>query len=132
LLLQGICQTRAGNFLLGCSMDYPGFVWEPDLRGVAMITRAMLRDFPALREAHLERAWGGILPFTLDNLPIVDFAPGYDGLMVAAGHVFGNASGPATGMLVSELVTGAPTSFNAAPFRLGRPSLVGAADESTW
>jgi len=133
LLLHSLCQNSAGNLLLGCSMDYPGFIWEPDLRGVAMITRAMLRDFPALREARMQRAWAGILPFTLDNLPIIDFVPGYDGLLVAAGHVFGNAGGPSTGMLVSELISGTPTtSFPSAPFRFDRPSLLGETEESTW
>lgn len=132
LLLQGLCQTRAGNFLLGCSMDYPGFVWEPDLRGIAMITRAMLQDIPALRQVKFERAWAGILPFTLDNLPIIDFVPGYDGLMVAAGHVFGNAAGPTTGLLVSEMIAHAPTTIDVSPFRFGRPSLLGEAGESTW
>lgn len=132
LLLQAICQTRAGNFLLGCSMDYPGFVWEPDLRGIAMITRAMLQDLPALREARFERAWAGILPFTLDNLPIIDFVPSHEGLMIAAGHVFGNAAGPTTGVLVSEMIAGVPTTIDVNPFRFNRPSLAGAAEESTW
>lgn len=133
LLLHSLCQTRAGNLLLGCSMDYPGFLWEPDLRGIAMITRAMLRDFPVLRDARIDQMWAGILPFTLDNLPIVDFVPEYKGLMVAAGHVFGNAGGPSTGMLVSELISGSPTTtFPASPFRFDRPSLLGMAEESTW
>lgn len=132
LLLQAICQTRAGNFLLGCSMDYPGFVWEPDLRGIATITRAMVKDVPALREARFEQAWAGILPFTLDNLPIIDFVPSYEGLMIAAGHVFGNAAGPTTGLLVSEMVAHAPTTIDVTPFRFDRPSLAGVAEESTW
>ncbi|MBI2469567.1 MAG: FAD-binding oxidoreductase [Candidatus Rokubacteria bacterium] len=131
-LLQAICQTRGGHFLLGCSMDYPGFVWEPDLRGIALITGAMLRDLPALRQARFDRAWAGILPYTLDNYPIIDFVPGYEGLMVAAGHVFGNAAGPTTGLLVSEMVARAQTTIDVTPFRFDRPSLTGAAAASTW
>ncbi len=46
----------------------------------------------------------GVLPFTVDNLPIIDRAPGFDGLIVASGHVFGNGAGPTTGRLVADLV----------------------------
>lgn len=131
-LLQALCQTRAGNILLGCPMDYPGFVWEPDLRGIALTTRAMLEDFPALQHARFERAWAGILPYTADNLPIIDHVPDYDGLMIAAGHVFGNAAGPSTGMLVSDILSGTPPTIDPAPFRFARPSLAVTADQSTW
>jgi glycine/D-amino acid oxidase-like deaminating enzyme len=132
LLLEAICQTRAGNFLLGCAMDYPGFVWEPDLPGIATITHAVLQDLPALRPAPFERAWAGVLPFTSDNLPIIGFVPGYEGLMMAAGHVFGNAAGPTTGRLVAELVAGVPTTLDVGPFAFDRPSLAASPRESTW
>jgi len=132
LLLQAVCQTRSGNFLLGCAMDYPGFVWEPDLPGIATITHGVLQDLPALRPAPFERAWAGVLPFTSDNLPIIDFVPGYEGLMVAAGHVFGNAAGPTTGRLVAEILAGVPTTVDVGPFAFDRPSLAPSARESTW
>lgn len=131
-LLQAICQTRAGNILLGCPMDYPGFVWEPDLRGIAMTTEAMLEDIPALRGASFERAWAGILPYTSDNLPIIDYVPDYNGLMIASGHVFGNAAGPSTGLLVSELISGTVPSIDPLPFRFDRPSLIATPDQSRW
>ena len=130
--LQALCQTRAGNILLGCPMDYPGFVWEPDMRGIAMTMRAMLQDFPMLREARFERAWAGVLPYTSDNLPIIDFAPDHRGLMLAAGHVFGNAAGPSTGLLVSELISGVPPTIDPAPFRFDRASLTATTYRSTW
>jgi glycine/D-amino acid oxidase-like deaminating enzyme len=132
LLLEAVCQTRSGQILMGCSMDYPGFVWEPDLRGISLIARAMLQDFPALQQARFERAWAGLLPYTHDNLPIIDYVPDYEGLMVAAGHVFGNAAGPVTGVLVSQMITGAPTTLDVAPFSFGRRSLQGADGESNW
>ena len=48
--------------------------------------------------------WAGVLPFTSDLVPIIDEVG--PGLIVAAGHVFGNAAGPFTGKLVSQLLTG--------------------------
>ena len=33
---------------------------------------------PALRSARFAKAWAGVLPFTTDNLPIIDAVPGLD------------------------------------------------------
>ena len=48
--------------------------------------------------------WAGVLPFTSDQHPIVDFVR--PGLFLAAGHIFGNAAGPMTGKLVSQMLAG--------------------------
>lgn len=132
LLLESFCQKTDGSYLLGCAMDYPGFVWEPDLRGVALVNDVLMDHIPELRGAAFDRAWAGILPFTVDNLPIIDRAPGVEGLIVAAGHVFGNASGPTTGQLVAALITGSEPPISPDPFRAGRPGLHVAVEQSTW
>ena len=75
-LLEAVCQRADGSYLLGCAMDYPGFVWEPDLAGVALIAESLPAIMPALRAARFARAWAGVLPFTTDNLPIIDRLPG--------------------------------------------------------
>ena len=74
LLLEGFAQKADGSYLLGCAMDYPGFVWEADLRGVSLINELFMEHIPRLREAGFDRAWGGVLPFT-HNLPIIDRGP---------------------------------------------------------
>ena len=73
-LLEAVCQRNDGSYLLGCAMDYPGFVWEPDLAGVALVAESLPAIMPALRGASFARAWAGVLPYTADNLPIVDAA----------------------------------------------------------
>lgn len=132
LLLESFCQKADGSYLLGCSMDYPGFVWEPDLRGVSLINDVLMDHVPELRSAGFARAWAGVLPFTVDNLPIIDRAPDVDGLVIAAGHVFGNASGPTTGRLVASLITGDEPPISPEPFRADRPGLQVAIEQSTW
>ena len=132
VLLESLCQQADGRYLLGIAMDYPGFDWRPDLAGVALITRVLPEDLPELRSAHVARAWAGILPFTSDSLPIIDRAPGIDGLVVAAGHVFGNAAGPTTGKLVASLVTDEPSSIDVAQFALDRPTLTALGPTSVW
>ena len=131
-LLEAVCQRNDGSYLLGCAMDYPGFVWEPDLAGVALVTESIPAIMPALQGASFARAWAGVLPYTADNLPIVDALPGFDNVYVAAGHVFGNGAGPTTGRLVADLICGGEPIMDMAPFRADRPSLAAAADGSVW
>jgi glycine/D-amino acid oxidase-like deaminating enzyme len=132
LLLEGMAQKADGSYVLGCAMDYPGFVWDADLRGVSLINSVWMERVPRLRDAGFARAWGGVLPFTSDNLPIIDRVPDVDGLIVAAGHVFGNGAGPTTGQLVSSLVTGSTPVISLEPFRAGRDGLRVEADQSVW
>jgi glycine/D-amino acid oxidase-like deaminating enzyme len=132
LLLESFCQKADGSYLLGCSMDYPGFLWDADLRGVSLINEVLMEHVPRFRDAGFARAWAGILPFTVDNLPIIDRAPGVDGLIVAAGHVFGNGAGPTTGRLVASIVTGEAPVISLEPFRAVRDGLRIAAEQSVW
>jgi glycine/D-amino acid oxidase-like deaminating enzyme len=132
LLLESFCQKADGSYLLGCSMDYPGFVWDADLRGVSLVNDILMDHVPRFREAGFRKAWAGILPFTVDNLPIIDRAPGIEGLVVAAGHVFGNGAGPTTGSLVASIVTGTEPVLSLEPFRAVRDGLAVGAGQSVW
>lgn len=132
VLLESAVQQADGRYLLGIAMDYPGFDWRPDLEGVALITRVLPEHLPELRGAHVARTWAGVLPFTADNLPIIDRVPGVDGLVVAAGHVFGNAAGPTTGRLVASLVCGGDPVVDLAHFAIDRPGLQRPQGASVW
>jgi glycine/D-amino acid oxidase-like deaminating enzyme len=131
-LLEAVCQRADGSYLLGCAMDYPGFVWEPDLPGVALVTESLPAIMPVLQGAAFARAWAGILPFTTDNLPIIDALPGFDDAFVAAGHVFGNGAGPTTGRLIASFVCGGEPIMDPTPFRADRPGLFDPVDTSVW
>ena len=132
MLLEAVCQRDDGSYLLGCAVDYPGHVWEPDVAGVGLVTDAIPHSMPALQGASFARAWAGVLPYTADNLPIVDALPGFDNVYVAAGHVFGNGAGPTTGRLMADLICGAEPLMDMTPFRADRPSLTPSADGSVW
>ena len=131
-LLESACQAADGSYLLGCAMDYPGFDWQPDLAGVSLVAEGMAAAIPELRAARFARAWAGILPFTTDNLPIIGRPEGFDDLIVAAGHVFGNGAGPTTGRLVADLYCGTEPILDMTPFRPDRPSLQPVAEGSVW
>lgn len=131
-LLEAVCQRADGSYLLGCAMDYPGFVWEPDLAGVALVCEALPATMPTFHGARFAKAWAGVLPFTTDNLPIIDALPGFDDAFLAAGHVFGNGAGPTTGRLIASLVCGGDPIMDLTPFRADRPGLFDPVDTSVW
>ena len=104
-MLQLLSQRANGEVLLGCPMDYPSEVThEVTLSGLRDTATAIGDDFPGLRDVGIDRVWAGVLPYTSDLVPIIDEVT--PGLFVAAGHVFGNASGPMTGKLVAQLLLG--------------------------
>ena len=104
-MLQLLSQRANGEVLIGCPMDYPA---APDhavtLSGLRDIALAIIDDFPGLRDVAIDRMWAGVLPFTSDQVPIVDQVR--PGLFLAAGHIFGNAAGPITGKLLSQMLAG--------------------------
>jgi glycine/D-amino acid oxidase-like deaminating enzyme len=104
-LLPLVAQRANGELLFGCPMDYPADVAQTaTVSGVRRILQYVEQDFPGLAGAPLDRVWAGVLPFTSDLLPIIDTVR--PGLIVAAGHVYGNAAGPMTGKLLAQLVSG--------------------------
>jgi glycine/D-amino acid oxidase-like deaminating enzyme len=113
-------------------MDYPGYEWEPDLAGVALVSESLPAIMPELRGARFARAWAGVLPFTTDNLPIIDAVPDMDDMYVAAGHVFGNGAGPTTGRLMADLICGGDPIMDMGPFRADRAGLADPVSGSVW
>ena len=113
-------------------MDFIGFDWQPDLAGVSLVGEGLAAAIPEFAGARFARAWAGILPLTADSLPIIGPAPGFDDLIIASGHVFGNAAGPTTGKLVADLVCGTEPILDLTPFRADRPSLTPVAAGATW
>jgi D-amino-acid dehydrogenase len=68
-----------------------------------------------------ERSWCGLRPVLPDGLPIIDKAPGIDGLIVAVGHaMLGFTQSPITGKIVAELACGETPSVAIEPFRADR------------
>jgi glycine/D-amino acid oxidase-like deaminating enzyme len=102
---------KSGHMLFGIPMDYPASIETAntaDTRGVGLMAEAMFANFPALQAAEIDRAWGRVVPFTSDSLPVIDFVPEFDGLLINSGHTFGNATGPICGILTAEMIAGEP------------------------
>ncbi|MGE0211143.1 MAG: NAD(P)/FAD-dependent oxidoreductase [Parvibaculaceae bacterium] len=131
-LLECMCQRRDGTVMLGLPMDYPGYDQRATLEGVGITSKVFAEHFPQLTNVEVGSSWAGLLPSTPDSLPYIGQVTGLDGLVVAAGHVFGNAAGPITGKLVSEIITDARPSLPLAPFDVGRHQSLASDSERLW
>lgn len=131
-LLECLCQRLDGTVLMGCAMDYPGYDYRSTLEGVGITAKVMTEHLPILRDAEVEKAWACMLPSTPDSIPYVGNFTDVEGVTIAAGHVFGNAAGPITGKLVSEIITNAETSLDLSPFDVSRHAGVSIDDPVMW
>ena len=94
---------------------------QPPAYMVSTIIERGAYVLPAVREARINRVWGGLLDMTPDGLPVIERTPGVEGLVVAAGFSgHGFCLGPITGQLIAELVTGETPCCPLDPFRLAR------------
>ena len=131
-MLELVAQRADGSVLMGCPMDYPAEIdLRPTLAGLAAAARRIHEDFPGLSNAAIDRTWAGMLPFTSDTAPIIDELE--PGLFGAIGHIYGNAVGPMTGRLISQLVLGRKPEVDLAEVRFDRDlALPGAGEAVRW
>jgi glycine/D-amino acid oxidase-like deaminating enzyme len=131
-LLECMCQRRDGTIMLGLPMDFPGYDQRATLEGIGITAKVFAEHFPQLTNVEIGGAWAGLLPSTPDGLPYIGRISGLDGVVIAAGHVFGNAAGPITGKLISELLTDATPSLALAPFAVERHRSLAPNEHQRW
>ena len=81
----------------------------------------LTRLFPALAGVPVVESWAGLIDVTPDAVPVIAPVAPLPGFHLAtgfSGHGFG--IGPAAGKLAAEMLAGAQTSVDLAPFRLER------------
>ncbi len=122
--LDVMVQTADGSLQVGNPEDYTGTLNQhTTLIGTKMMVESILSKWPEFKALGVTGLWSGLLPVTPDALPIVDRLPGHDGVLLAAGHVYGNAAGPSTARLLAETISGEPTSLDISQLSFDRPSL---------
>jgi D-amino-acid dehydrogenase len=68
-----------------------------------------------------EKTWMGARPCFPDSRPVIDRAPGQNGLWLAIGHAhWGLTLGPATGRLLADMMGGVTPYVDPAPYRVAR------------
>lgn len=93
---------------------------DPDRFRQSRVDAIVAAARPSLPEAdweHREQEWMGPRPMTTDGLPLTGPLPGHPGVVLATGH---NMLAPATGRLVTGLLTGKPDDSLTPGFAPGR------------
>jgi glycine/D-amino acid oxidase-like deaminating enzyme len=93
----------------------------PNWERAMVLLRHVKRLFPGLRTDYPEErlsTWMGNRPSLPDSLPVIGRSRRASGIVYAFGHGhIGMAAAPMTAKVVSELVSGRPTSIDIGPFR---------------
>lgn len=109
------------GYRIGSTMEFAGYddALDPDrLRLLREGAEIYLREPWA--EPIME-SWWGWRPMTADSLPFIGPVPAFDNVHVAAGHgMLGVSMAPATGKLITELLTGQVPHVDPRPYRIGR------------
>lgn len=103
----------------GGTMEITKLNAPPRMQRVQGILDSVKRYFPAydIPLPPVEKVWYGYRPCSADGLPYIGTLQRYPNVTVATGHaMLGISLGPATGKLVSELVTRTRPSVDLAPF----------------
>ena len=90
---------------------------HPPMATLAQVVEQMERLLPGTTGYPVEEIWAGLIDMTPDALPVLDHAPGIDGLVIGmgfSGHGF--CLGPVTGQILSALAVGADPGFDLTPF----------------
>jgi len=111
-----------GRLLVGSTLEDAGFdasTTPATIERLVGVARDLLGD---AADAPVERVWAGLRPGTVDGLPTIGRVPGVANAVVAAGHFrAGIHQSAGTAVLVADLVTGARSAIDLAPFAADRP-----------
>jgi D-hydroxyproline dehydrogenase subunit beta len=114
LVIEG---TRSGTVLIGASRERVGFDRSVSVHVLSRLAARAIELFPVLEAVNIMRVYTGFRPYCPDHLPAIGHDPRIPGLLHACGHEgSGIGLAPATGELISHLITGQTTSVDSAPF----------------
>ena len=111
------------NLRFAGTMEIAGLQQEVNLKRVKGILKSIPSYYPDVDLVNNmpTEIWSGLRPCTPDGLPYIGKCPGYENVVLAAGHaMMGLSLGTGTGKLVQQLVDGEKTSLDVDLFRVGR------------
>lgn len=113
----------SGGLRVGSTMEFAGYDESVRPERLKLLTDGARKYFRAEfpePTADADR-WFGWRPMTPDGRPFIDFSPKHGNVLIAAGHnMIGMSTGPGTGRVVAEMLSGEPTNFDVGPFRVDR------------
>jgi glycine oxidase len=113
--------SRGDTILVGATKEEAGFVAQTTEEGLQSLRAIAYRLCPALGECTMQRAWAGLRPGTPDSRPVVGPLPGWDNVLLAAGHnSLGIALSPITGQTIAETIISGRVPEMIQPFSIER------------
>lgn len=115
-------QSPHGSFIMGLGLPEPkAFNIKADWSFARQMAQTVTRLLPPLKDLHVVRQWAGLYDMTPDAQPVLGKVPPLDNFYVAAGFSgHGFMLAPVTGQLMSEIITGQPTSVDVSMLDMGR------------
>ncbi|MEC7564085.1 MAG: FAD-dependent oxidoreductase [Planctomycetota bacterium] len=106
------------GYRLGSTMEFSGYDTTIHAGRLNLLREGVQ---PYLRQPDgegVEEEWYGWRPMIYNGIPIIDTSPRLRNVLVATGHnMLGLSMGPATGKLVSEMISGVPTHVEAGVYQ---------------
>jgi glycine oxidase len=94
-----------GRLLIGSTEEWVGFEKRNTAEAVAELIRFGMEVVPCLSSASFERSWSGLRPGSADGLPYLGRVPGFQNLVVAAGHFrSGLQMSPGTAVVARQIL----------------------------
>jgi glycine/D-amino acid oxidase-like deaminating enzyme len=103
---------------VGAGFDHALSAWA-----LETLMAAFAKRFSHRSDLTVDRIWSGLIPRTPDKRPIVASVDALPGVHLVAGHYGGNLHGPASAMLITELIAGDELSLPIAELALSREAL---------
>jgi len=109
------------GYRLGSTMEFAGYDTRIDPRRLQALRDGAEVYLQQPVCEPVQEEWYGWRPMTYDGLPVIDRTPAMENVLVAAGHnMLGVSMAPATGKIVTAMITGATPGIDPAPFSLRR------------
>lgn len=120
-----VCVTAWGSgYRLGSTMEFAGYDTRLNRTRLDALRRGAAEFLHEPEGASMVEEWYGWRPMTPDDLPLLGRVPEVSNVVMATGHgMLGISLSAVTAQIVGDVVTGAPPSFDLAPFspaRFGR------------
>lgn len=110
-----------GRILVGSTEERVGFKKRNTATAVSELIRFAEELVPSLSAATFERAWSGLRPGSIDELPYLGRVAGFENLFLAAGHFrSGLQMSPATAVVMRQVMLEQPPSIPWEAFRCDR------------
>ena len=109
------------GYRLGSTMEFAGYDATLNRRRLQLLIDGAKPFLHEPTAEPVQEEWFGWRPMTYDSKPIIGPSRNFGNVWIAAGHnMLGLSMSPATGKLISELVTNTPPHIDPSPYAATR------------